>query len=152
LLIDKSAASGYGRCGLMKLDMTMIKSIAASMVTLSYVLAIFYLSFVSAGTLGEIYKRAGIRGVRLLHVLSFVLLAFLIRFMFSTRLYKSCIQNPRLWSVYTAVFMSGVLEFLQVFMPTRHARIRDLLLHAAGIFIFFVVDRSIDIYGKSAVK
>ena len=41
----------------------MMKSIAASTVTLSYALAIFYLSFVSAGTLGVIYKRVGITGV-----------------------------------------------------------------------------------------
>ena len=128
----------------------MIKSIVASTVTLSYALAIFYLSFVNAGTLGAIYKRVGIRGDNLLHVLSFVLLAVLIRFMFSTQLYKIRIQNPRAWSVFTAVFLSGVLEFLQLFMPTRHASVRDLLLHAAGIFIFFIVDRGIDNYGKKA--
>ena len=128
-----------------------MKSIAASTVTLFYALAIFYLSFVSAGTLGAIYKRVGIRGgVSLLHVLAFALLAVLIRFMFSTRLYKIRIQNPRAWSVFTAVFLSGVLEFLQLFMPTRHASVRDLLLHAAGIFIFFIVDRGIDNYGKKA--
>jgi hypothetical protein len=127
----------------------MIKSIAASTVTLSYALAIFYLSVVSAGTLGVFYKRAGIRGgVSLLHVLAFALLAFLIRFMFSTRLYKMRIPNPRAWSVTTAGVLAGVLEFLQVFMPTRHARARDLLLHAAGIFIFFIVDRGIDKYGR----
>jgi hypothetical protein len=33
-------------------DTIMVKSIAACTVTLSYALAIFYLSFVSAGTLG----------------------------------------------------------------------------------------------------
>jgi VanZ family protein len=127
----------------------MMKSIAASTVTLFYALAIFYLSFVSAGTLGAIYKRVGIRGgVSLLHVLAFALLAVLIRYMFSTRLYKTWIPNPRAWSVYTAGILAGILEFLQVFMPTRHARARDLLLHAAGIFIFFIVDRGMDKYGK----
>ena len=126
----------------------MIKSIVTSTVTLSYALAIFFLSFVSAGTLGEIYKRAGIRGVNLLHMLSFALLAFLLRLMFSTRLYKTKISNPCAWSVYASVILAGVLEFLQVFMPTRHARVRDLLLHAAGIFIFFIIDRGMDKYGK----
>lgn len=150
MLIDKSAAGVYGCCGLMKiLDTTMVKSIAASTVTLSYVLAIFYLSFVSAGTLGMIYNRVGIRGaISLLHLLSFVLLAFLLRFTFSTRLYIMRIQNPRAWSIYTTVTLAGILEFLQVFIPTRHARARDLLLHAAGIFIFFIIDRGLDIYDK----
>jgi VanZ family protein len=74
----------------------------------------------------------GIRGgVSLLHVLSFALLTFLIRFMFSTRLYKTRIQNPCAWSVYTAVILAGILEILQVFMPTRHAKARDLLFHAS---------------------
>ncbi|MDO9111685.1 MAG: VanZ family protein [Desulfatirhabdiaceae bacterium] len=127
----------------------MMKSIVASTVTLSYTLAIFYLSAVSAGTLGMIYKRAGIiHGVGLLHVLSFVLMGFLIRFMFSTQFYRKWIQNPRLWSVCTTVFLAGVLEFLQWFMPTRHARARDLLLHAAGIFIFFIVDWGMERYGR----
>lgn len=127
----------------------MVKSIAASTVTLSYVLAIFYLSFVSAGTLGMIYKRVGITGgVSLLHLLSFFLLALLLRFMFSTRLYKPRIQDPSVWSVSTAAVLAGVLEFLQVFLPTRHARARDLLLHAAGIFIFIIVDKGMDKYGK----
>ena len=127
----------------------MMKSIAASTVTLSYALAIFYLSFVSAGTLGMIYSRMGITGgVSLFHVLSFALLAFLLRFMFSTRLYKTRIHNPSVWSVYTAVILAGGLEFLQWFMPSRHARVRDLLLHAAGIFIFYIIDRGMDQYGK----
>lgn len=126
----------------------MIKSIAASTVTLTYVIALFYLSFVSAGTLGEIYKRTGIRGVGLSHVLSFALLAFLIRFMFSTQLYKTWIQHSRAWSVCFAMFLAMTLEFLQVFIPTRHARVRDLMLHTAGIFIFFIVDRCIAKYGR----
>jgi hypothetical protein len=150
LLIDKSAACVYNsRVKMKTLDTIMVKSIAASTVTLSYALAIFYLSFVNAGTLGLIYKRIGITGgVSLLHVLSFALLAFLIRFMFSTRLYKTRIQDSRTWSVYTAVILAGIIEILQVFMPTRHARTRDLLLHAAGIFVFFIIDRGIDQYVK----
>ena len=127
----------------------MMKSIVASTITLFYVLVIFYLSFVSAGTLGVIYTRVGIReGVSLLHVIAFALLAFLTRFMFSTRLFETRIQNPRAWGVYIAVFLAGVIEFLQCFVPTRHARVRDLLLHAAGIFIFIIIDRGMDNYGK----
>jgi len=126
----------------------MIKSIAASTIALSYALIIFYMSFVSAGTLHIIYKRVGIGGDNLLHVLSFILLAFLIRFMFSTRLYQKLTQSPRVWSVYTSAFLSVTLEISQVFMPTRHASVLDLLLHAAGIFIFFVIDSGIDKYGK----
>jgi VanZ family protein len=121
-----------------------MKSVAIGTVTLSYALTIFYMSFVSAGTLGVIYKWMGIRGDNLLHVLSFVLLAFLLRFMFATRLYRMRIQDSRAWSVCTAVFLSVIIEILQGFMPTRHASVRDILLHAAGIFIFFIVDRSID--------
>ena len=84
----------------------MMKSIAASTVTLSYALAIFYLSFVSAGTLGMFYKRVGITGgVSLLHLLSFFLMGVLLRFMFSTRLYEAWVHNPRAWSVYTAVIL-----------------------------------------------
>jgi hypothetical protein len=129
--------------------MIMLKSIAASTVTLSYLLAIFYVSFVSAGTLGMIYKRVGIAGgISLLHVLSFALMAFLLRFMFSTRLYKTRIRDPLAWSVSTTAILAVVLEFLQVFMPTRHARARDLLLHAAGVFIFIIIDKGRDKYGK----
>ena len=128
--------------------MIMTKSIAASTIALSYALIIFYMSFVSAGTLHVIYKRVGIGGDNLPHVLSFVLLAFLIRFMFSTRLYKKLTQCPRVWSVYTSAFLSVTLEISQVFMPTRHASFLDMLLHAAGIFIFFVIDSGIDKYGK----
>jgi hypothetical protein len=46
------------------------------------------------------------------------------------------------------VILAGILEILQVFLPTRHARARDLLLHAAGIFIFFTIDRGIGKYVK----
>ncbi len=131
------------------LDAIMVKSIAASAVTLSYALAVFYLSFMSAGMLALVYNRVGIRGgVSLLHVLSFALMAFLLRFMFSTRLYQTRVQNPRFWSVYTAIILAGALEFLQWFMPTRHARVRDLLLHAAGILIFYIADRGMDLYCK----
>jgi VanZ family protein len=127
----------------------MIKSIAATSVTLTYALAILYLSFVSAGSLGLFYKRVGITGgVSLLHLLSFFLMGVLLRFMFSTRLYETWVHNPRAWSVCTAGFLAGVLEFVQWFMPSRHARARDLLLHASGIFIFFVIDRGIEKYGK----
>jgi glycopeptide antibiotics resistance protein len=128
--------------------MIMIKSIAASTITLSYALVIFYMSLVSAGTLHVIYKRVGIGGDNLLHVLSFVLLAFLTRFMFSTKFYKKLTQSPRVWSVCTSAFLSVTIEIFQVFMPTRHASVLDLLLHAAGIFIFFVIDSGIDKYGK----
>jgi VanZ family protein len=68
--------------------------------------------------------------------------------MFSTRLYKKLTQNPRVWSVYTSAFLSVTLEVAQMFMPTRHASVFDMLLHAAGIFIFFVIDSGIDKYGK----
>jgi hypothetical protein len=44
------------------------------------------------------------------------------------------------------MFLSAALKALQWFMPTRHARVRDLLLHAVGIFIFFIIDWGMDRY------
>lgn len=117
-----------------------MKSIAAGTAALSYTLTVFFFSFVSAGTLQIYYKWAGIESDNLLHVFSFVLLPFLIRLMFSTKLFKAVIQNPRAWSVTIAVFLSVILEMLQAAMPTRHAAVLDLSLHSAGILLFLACD------------
>jgi len=119
----------------------MIKSITASVAMLSYAYSLFYLSIVKARTLHLIYRRMGIRSDDLLHLLSFVFLAFLIRVMLSTRLYRPVIQRPLIWSSCIAAIIAVVIEMLQIMISTRHATFLDLSCHWMGILIYFVVDR-----------
>jgi glycopeptide antibiotics resistance protein len=120
----------------------MIASITATSAAMTYVAALCYLSFIRSGRLGMLYRAFGIRNDNVFHILCFILLAFLLRLMFSTRLYRPAIQSPRIWSVSVAIGISLSIELIQLFTPTRHGTSLDFFLHAAGIAIFFIIDKA----------
>jgi glycopeptide antibiotics resistance protein len=122
----------------------MIASITTTSAALICVLTVCYLSFIKAGKLGILYRTFGIRGDDIFHVLSFILLAFLLRIMFSTSLYRPAIKNPRIWVAWVTLGISLFIESIQIVMPTRHASLLDIILHASGIAIFFVADMVIE--------
>lgn len=123
-----------------------MKSAISSMAAIGYVLVIFYLSVISADSLGAIYYHVGITRiiVKLLHVAVFFLMALLLRLAFSTQFYQKWIQDSRSWSACVTLGLAALLLFVKVLIPTRHARLSDLILHFAGIFFFFIVDWSIE--------
>jgi len=112
-------------------------SVAATAASFIYVSSLCYLSFISAGSLGELYRRTGIGGDDILHIMSFVALGFVLFASFSTYFYRRVVKSPRAWSVFVSAILAIVIELVQVSMPTRHASFFDLSLHASGILIFY---------------
>ncbi len=112
-------------------------SIAATAASFFYVSTLCYLSFISAGSLGELYRRTGIGGDDILHTLSFIALGFVLFASFSSYFYRRFVKSPRAWSVFVSAILAIVIELVQVSMPTRHASFFDLSLHASGILIFY---------------
>jgi glycopeptide antibiotics resistance protein len=112
-------------------------SVATTAASFFYISTICYLSFISAGSLGDLYRKTGIDGDDILHVLSFVVLGFVVYSAFSSHIYKKFVKFPRAWSVIVSAILAVVIELVQVNMPTRHASFFDLSLHASGTFIFY---------------
>ena len=126
----------------------MAVSVGATGLALAYVFMICYASFVGADTLGELYRRSGIEGDDILHVLSFVLLGFILFIAFSSALYRNSIRAPRAWSIFMSALLSIIIELAQISMPTRHASLFDLSLHASGILIFYFLTLTFGICRK----
>jgi VanZ family protein len=113
-------------------------SFAASAASVGYVGLLFYLSFIQADELGELYRRTGLKGDDLLHILAFAVLGFLMFAAFSSSLYRGFIIAPRAWSIFVSLALAVIIELVQTNMPTRHASVIDLALHALGILIFLL--------------
>lgn len=113
-------------------------SYAASAASFGYIGLLFYLSFIRADELGALYRRTGIEGDDILHILAFAVLGLLMFASFSSSLYRGLIRSPRAWSIASSMALAVVIELVQTNMPTRHASFIDLALHALGIIIFFI--------------
>lgn len=130
----------------------MIAAITSTSAALIFILTMCYLSFIKAGKLGILYRTLGIRADDIFHILSFILLAFLLRIMFSTSVYRSTIKNPRIWGAWVTLGISLFIEWVQLFIPTRHASLLDVVLHISGIAIFIIIDMTIESKIRRKVK
>lgn len=106
--------------------------ITAMLVTYLGIMVFFFL--INAGSLGAIYQHAGIIKDGILHFFAFFVLALLIRFSLNWS------KNTLAWTFGLAIAFAVVIEFTQIYMPSRHAKGYDFLLHVCGIISYLIID------------
>ena len=116
----------------------MKRAIAFTSISVAYVIALVSMFFIDARSLGNIYASVGFGSDTLLHVLAFFFLALLLRLTFSERMYD--LERPILHALLYASLIAGLIELMQVLLPTRHALMLDLGLHLLGIAVYGVLD------------
>jgi len=114
------------------------KSITAAIIVLVYFGIIVSLFFMNKSTLFAIYSFVGIENDNWLHVPAFFVLAFLVRLMFSSRIFGT--KNPLFYSAVISIVLGVVLEVLHIYVPSRTFNPMDMLLNLFGISLYIAID------------
>ncbi len=116
----------------------MKKSIIITIIVVVYISALLTMFFTRASELGIIYSKLGVHNDNFLHFIAFFVLAFLVRLMFTSKLYA--VRHPLVWALVFSVVLAGVIELAQLFVPTRHAKLFDFGMHTTAVVAYIIVD------------
>jgi len=116
----------------------MKRSILSAAVVFLYLLLVVSLFFIGRDSLLVIYSFFGIVNDNILHVPAFFVMAFLVRLMFSSRIFK--VKDPLIWCSVVAIVLGIVLELAHLYVPSRTFNPVDMALNMVGIVLYIAVD------------
>jgi len=116
----------------------MKKSVAITAFVIFYHIVLIVLFSMNNDILLKVYSKIGIVNGSFLHIPAFFFLAFLIRLMFTSKLWA--VHHPLLWSFFVCMGVAILLEVVQVFIPSRTANLTDFIVDIVGILLYLVVD------------
>jgi len=122
----------------------MKKSVILTLLVAAYLFVLFLFFVMDASELHRVYDRFGIINDNVMHVGAFFFLAFLVRLMFTSKLYA--VKHPLVWSLFASVIIATIIEIIQFYIPSRHPTWLDYMLHIVGIFSYSLIDFLVEKY------